>query len=332
MADLSTLPTTLLNIAFNNVVFPAPVFPTNINQNKNKNKEEEIQERFNKLQDKLNNLQNIIANRGPKYDSEKNLYISPMNSVHNSNFNDFNNNNYKRSTYNPDYNFSNMNQNFNNNIVINNSQKDLSRIHNQMQNKNPRASLIKKMAQFHINDNINNNNNRNIYSTKNNFGKTKNQVNIKKTNQINNFNINKYPHEIQQIKEYNNLNSNLGNNKYINNNNNNNYFAKKINNQDIKNYNQYQKFNNNNINNMNNNIRKNNNINNNMNINSNQNVGNDSNSDNLSDLAEDLLEFQMEQDEANKNENNQFDIYNNFNNEDNYPTKFKDNKNIINNN
>ena len=309
------------------------VFNSNLINDKNRaNKEEEIQGSFIQLQNKINQIKNILSKVGPKYDMEDmnkrasfefNIDSNPIN----INFN----NKYRPRTYNSRFNpNSNLIKNNNNNMNIN-ARKDLNRIHNQMQNKNPKASLIKKMTQFHINDNNINNNNQNLsrkiinnnrfmaqqnnFNNNNinvnfinnrnnntNFNKISNQVDFNNENKLTNFDINKYPHEIQQIKEIDSLDLNLG----LNNNNfvaSNNYFAGNNNIQynnvnNLNNYNKISKFNNiNNNNNRNNNYM--NYINNSNYINANkfknqEKEDNNSNSDDLSDLAEDLLEYKTE--------------------------------------
>ena len=330
------------------------------------NKAMEIQERFDRLQDKINYLQNVITNKDPVKDLMQNEIIVN---------NDINYYKYQPKFNNNTYNSRFTKNNFNN---TNNSNfpkiKDLNEIHNRMQNVNPRASLIKKMTSYrttHVeenkpnniinnipnkkvsNNNIKNNriinnkknmNNRknmqNIGNTLNNtytnnninkayftkvnipnnninfqFNKNSKKVNLENNNIYNrgnlfNFDINKYPHEIDQINDLddidiNNKTFNFGdNNKFkneflIDNTNyigNNNYIYKNngtINNNNLtinRNYN---------INNINNKMIKSNNkkniINNNLNNNIKNNI-NDNNeneeesSENLSDIAEEILD------------------------------------------
>ena len=207
------------------------VFNSNdFNDKKRTNKEEEIQGRFDHLQNKINQLQNLLSKIGPKSDminNDINKRLSYEYKIDSNPININKNNNYKPSTYNPKFYPNNniiKNNNNNNNI---NARKELNRIHNQMQTKNPKASLIKKMTQFHINDNnlnnnnknqnftrkiINNNkfmanqknknnNNYNFINNNSNYNNNFNQVNLRNANKLTNFDINKYPHEIQQIQE-----------------------------------------------------------------------------------------------------------------------------------
>ena len=140
-------------------------FRANSNIINSENKAEEIQERFDELQNKLNHLQNILTKAGPKLEpeNEENNFIFP-DSKNDFKMNNINNDNkfnlvYKQNTYNPRFRNNNLIKNFqnNNNNFINPGFKDLNQIHNQMQNRNPRASLLKKMTQFHLNDGMNNN-------------------------------------------------------------------------------------------------------------------------------------------------------------------------------
>ena len=173
-------------------------FRSNSNIIKSENKAEEIQERFDELQNKLNQLQNILAKADPKLEPEN----EENNFMFQDSGNDFGKNNdnnfnivYKQNTYNPRFHNNNLIKNFNNNNnnIINPGFKDLNQIHNQMQNRNPRASLLKKMTQFHLNDGMNNNYN--------------NDINMQKNRIINNNNNKKY--NINQNKNINN------NNKFI---------------------------------------------------------------------------------------------------------------------
>ena len=330
------------------------------NDKKRTNKEEEIQGRFDHLQNKINQLQNLLSKIGPKSDMTNNDINKRLSYEYKIDSNPINinkNNNYKPSTYNPKFYPNNniiKNNNNNNNI---NARKELNRIHNQMQTKNPKASLIKKMTQFHINDNnlnnnnknqdftrkiINNNkfmtnqknknnNNYNFINNNSNYNNNFNQINLRNANKLTNFDINKYPHEIQQIQEIDNLNINLNNNKFIGNNN---YFAQYNNNQynnvnNMNNYNQFSKFNNiNNINNINKNFMNNlNNNNPNKFNNNNENDDDNSNSDILSDLAEDLLEYKTDLGQKDKQKGNNININNNNYENINIQAKLNNNNN-----
>ena len=104
----------------------------------NENNVMEIQQRFDRLQDKINFLQNEIINK----EIPKNLIQEDI--IDNNYFNYY--------QYKPKFNNNTYNSRFNNNDSnnINNSNypklKDLNEIHNHMQNVNPRASLIKKIT------------------------------------------------------------------------------------------------------------------------------------------------------------------------------------------
>ena len=346
----------------------------------NENNVMEIQQRFDRLQDKINFLQNEIINK----EIPKNLIQEDI--IDNNYFNYY--------QYKPKFNNNTYNSRFNNNDLnnINNSNypklKDLNEIHNHMQNVNPRASLIKKITSYrtkHIeeskpnniikasnnkfnNKNIKNNriininehniinfnkkvqkegnfknniyinqndNNNNTYHSKDNIPNSKNTFQFNKKNKISDihnnnykrrnllyYDINKNPHEINQINDLedfdiNNKTFNFGdNNKFKNeflleNNNcigNNNYY---INKKDI-NKNNFTANNNNKKKNINNKVMKpnnnknmaNNNRNNSSNCsrkinnnNSNQNKIIDKNendgesSENLSDIAEEILDI-----------------------------------------
>ena len=337
-------------------------FRQNNYQNKNSgNSFDQIQGRFDELQNKINNLQNLLNKKGPIFQPEKkeNFYTfqKMANNEYKSNLTVNNygyyNETYKQNTYNPIFKRNNLNKG---NFINNNKSpvlKDLNQLHNQMQNRNPRASLLKKMTQFYINDNnrnnrnfnnnnninvnipnnrqinnniymrnqnnkINDNNNNLIYNinnyNNNNFisGKESNKNPINKTKNLNNFDINKYPHEIQQLQNLDDIGNNQNNNIYNLNRQQNIYR--------INNYNQFDKSNYNNKNdneihynpmgNMNKNI-------------TNENEDNNDSSDNLSDLAEDLV--------ANLNipqENNNIKNINNSNsNIPNFQTNLNDNPN-----
>ena len=338
-------------------------FRQNNYQNKNSgNSFDQIQGRFDELQNKINNLQNLLNKKGPIFQPEKkeNLYTfqKMANNEYKSNLTVNNygyyNETYKQNTYNPIFKRNNLNKG---NFINNNKSrvlKDLNQLHNQMQNRNPRASLLKKMTQFYINDNnrnsrnfnnnnninvnipnnrqinnniymrnqnneINDNNNNNLIYNINNYnnnnfisGKESNKNPINKTKNLNNFDINKYPHEIQQLQNLDDIGNNQNNNIYNLNRQQNIYR--------INNYNQFDKSNYNNKNdneihynpmgNMNKNI-------------TNENEDNNDSSDNLSDLAEDLV--------ANLNipqENNNIKNINNSNsNIPNFQTNLNDNPN-----
>ena len=382
--------------------------PQNFNMNKNfkkkENKVDEIQERFDELQNKLKNIQNIIAKTNPKYEpqlDENNYIFQNKNDDYGINTNNYNNNfnfNNKQNIYNPKFAHSYINKNFNNNIIS--GLKDLNQIHNQMQNRNPRASLIKKMTKSILNNNKNNfnnninnvnnlnninnnlkrnqafnnnninnsykykqvtnqnniiNNNNKIINKNNNFDFAKNvyKGNSKNQKNLNNLDLKNYPHEIQQIQDYNKSNFILNNNNQNNNNNkyilpNNNI---QINKNNSNNYNQFLKFNNN--------IDK---IDKSPFINLNKEENDDnSNSDNLSDIAEDLFTtFNPSQDSNNiqnnrnsnnfnkntnnsknnipnfkekleLNQNNLNNIQFNYKNDINYKTQFYENPNLTNN-
>ena len=378
----------LLSKQFNNVT-EYQSFDNN-NDIINQNKLEEIQERYDKYKSKLNQMKNLLSNYENKFETENYNNFSNKDDYSIYELNDFddinfNNINRKNNVYNPRFqqkiykqkfksNNNNKRNNLNNVIINNNNNlRDLNKIHNNMEKKNPRASLIKKMTKYHINDNnniynnnynlitnlntnkiLNNNNlnnyklyqntkiisNNNINNNNYNFQTKNNQRNLKKTKNLTNFDINdinKYPHEIQQISGLNNSKFNINNNKYPNNNKflvqkNNNQNNMKINN----NYNQFYNFNNDNYNYNNLNNKKSGNKNIILSKKEKENYKNDdenSNSDNLSDLAEDLIEYTMEAININekndtKNNNNLQNILNN--NKQNLNSK--DNSNLNNKN
>ena len=328
----------------------------NVNINSgNKNKAQEIQERFDKLQNKLNYLQNMLSNSGPTVDLNNNndfniihkkdyIYNNYNNKINNIN-NNIQNNIYKSNTYTSNYynnrnnrkgNFMRKNNNFRNNINNNNFiLKDLNQIHTNMQNKNPRASLIKKITKAHLNDNFNDfnnnkiiNNNNNINNIRNNkitkvspnnniINNQKNNFNYNiRNNKSNNLNFGKINNKSNQMNRYinqNNYNNNFDINKYphevdqIQNNNyikeinpqNYNIYSKPKNTflpQENKQINQFNKTNKSKINNLENQ---------NYNNNKNENDNNDSSSENLSDLADDLFSaFNQNSKEENSKEIN----------------------------
>ena len=164
--------------------------PKNTNFSKGSNVME-IQQRFDRLQDKINYLQNVITNKEPSKGLIQNNNINNNNNITN-NKNNINNNNIINNTninnnylYNPKFNSNTYNSRFNNNNINNINKnnnfnakktKDLHEIHNHMKNINPRESLIKKMTGYrtaHLektknNSNINNINNINTINNINN--------------------------------------------------------------------------------------------------------------------------------------------------------------------
>ena len=165
----------------------------------------EIQQRFDRLKDKINFLQNEIINK----EIPKNLIQEDI--IDNKYINYY--------QYKPKFNNNTYNSRFNNNDLnnINNSNypklKDLNEIHNHMQNVNPRASLIKKITSYrtkHLEENKPNY----IIKTSNNKLNNKNI----KNNKI----INNNEHIINNISKKVQKEGNIKNNIYINQNDNNN--------------------------------------------------------------------------------------------------------------
>ena len=214
-----------LNQKFINNMQRIPMTGKNFSQKNNNNimpgkNIKEIQERFDKLQDKINILQNAITNQNPSKDIMQNT--KTPNTEHNIDF----------YSYQPKFNNNTYNTRFQKNVGFNKNNnlgytkmKDLNEIHNHMQNSNPRDSLIKKMTSYRSTHNDENKTNNNL--SKNNFNNIIKNCN----NTYNNMNIN------------NNINNNLNRNKRNNmrniqnnkNNINNNDYHSKINNQSKKN-------------------------------------------------------------------------------------------------
>ena len=187
--------------------------PLNFNiNNNNKKKLLEIRKKFDKLEDKINNLQYELIIKEQSKSSNKNNIIS---SIEKENKNYF----YHPIFQNKEYNFQSYNPKW----------KNLNEIHYRMQNANPQSSLLKKITSYrtshndesnNISTNLNKNivyntivNNNHYYSQLTNHNQNKSNNNIINNNIYNNNNLS---NNFNKIKRQTKINNILDNNKNIN--------------------------------------------------------------------------------------------------------------------